>query len=97
MGFVYSQSRISPLHTPQLGGGHAVIEAQNSAVTGSQNSVPSPLSPQRKLRPPKRNMKHYKSVKLAGTVKEKYLYITVALAPFESNVFTHYSCCCGPL
>jgi len=29
--------------------------------------------------------------------KAGYLYITVALGPIESNVFTHYNCCWGSL
>jgi len=36
-------------------------------------------------------------VKLGGLLKEKYLYITVILGPFESKVLIHYNCCWGPL
>jgi len=43
------------------------------------------------------NMKHYKLVKLESTSKEKCLYITVTLGPFESKAFTHYNCCFGPI
>jgi len=31
---------------------------------------------------------------VGGPLKEKYFYITVALDPFESNVFTHYKYNC---
>jgi len=34
---------------------------------------------------------------LGGPLKEKCLCITVTLGPFQSKVFTHYSCCWGPL
>jgi len=30
-------------------------------------------------------------------LKEKCLYITITLGPFESRVFTHYNCCWRPL
>jgi len=95
----------APLHTPQLGGGHAVIEAQNSAVTGCQNSVPSPLSPQRKLRPPngiwsttnqwswralwKKNT--YTLQLLWPPLKVMFLHITAAVVgPFESKIAYWY-------
>jgi len=42
-------------------------------------------------------MKHSKSVKLVGPLKEKCLRITVALGPFEIKAFTHYHCCWWPL
>jgi len=43
-------------------------------------------------------MKHEKSVKLGGPLKEKCFYIAVALGvPIESNIFAHYNCCWGPL
>jgi len=36
-------------------------------------------------------------VKLGGSLKEKCLWFTVTLGPFESKVFTHFNCCWGPL
>jgi len=36
-------------------------------------------------------------VKLGGSLKGKCLSITVSSGPFESKVFAHYNCCCGPL
>jgi len=54
----YIQSRINRTPYPQFGGGYAVMGTQNSAVREAHNSVPSPLSPERKLRPPKWSMKH---------------------------------------
>jgi len=41
-------------------------------------------------------MKHYKSVKI-GSLKEKWLRITITLGPFASKLFKHYSCCRGSL
>jgi len=41
-------------------------------------------------------MKHWKSVKLGDPLKEKCLYITANLGPFESKVFAHCNCCWGP-
>jgi len=41
-------------------------------------------------------MKHWKSVKLGDSLKEKCLYIAVNLGPFESKLFAHCNCCWGP-
>jgi len=73
---IYSEP-YQPHPIPSNWGGHA--------VTGAQNSVPSSLNPQRNLRPSNRNMKHYKSMKLGGLLKEKCLYIAVALGPLEAG------------
>jgi len=86
-----------PYSIPPNWGGHAVTDAQNSAVAGAQNSVPSPLSPQRKLRPSKLKYEALELSEVEDFLKEKCLYITVNLVPFESKVFTHYNCCWGPL
>ena len=86
-----------PYSIPPNWGGDAVTEAQNSAVAGAQNSVPSPLSPQRKLRPSKLKYEALELSEVEDLLKEKCLYITVNLVPFESKVFTHYNCFLGPL
>jgi len=56
------------LHNLQLGG---------HAVTGAQNSVPSPLRPQRKLRIPK--------------LKYETLEVNEVGGPFERKLLIHYS------
>jgi len=54
------------------------------------------LAIQRKLRSPKlKNEAQKKLVKLGDPLKEKCLYITVTLGPFEIKVFTHCNCCWG--
>ena len=72
------------LHTLQLG--------RPTLSQGPKIQSRHHLAPQRKLRSPNWNMKHQKSVKLGGPLKEKCLCITVTLVPFESKVFTHYNC-----
>jgi len=89
MPYDYKQSHISRTPYSPIGG---------HVATGVQNSDPSPLSHRKRaLTPPNWNMKHWKSVKSGNPLKEKCLYITVNLAPFESKVFTHCSCYWGPL
>jgi len=40
-------------------------------------------------------MKHQKSVKLGGPLKEKYLYITVALGSFENIMYLNVTTAVG--
>jgi len=85
------------LHKPQLGGPRCRRGPKFSCRHRAQNSVPSPLSSQRKLRPSELKYEALEISEVGGPLKEKCLYITVTLGPFESKVFTHYNCCWGPL
>jgi len=89
MPYGYKQSRISRTPYPQLGGG--------MLPQGPKIQTPHHLATQKNFDPPNWNMKHWKSVKLGDHLKEKHLYITVNLGPFESKVFTHCNCCWEPL
>jgi len=63
---LWNESRAvsAALHTPQLGG---------HAVTGAQNSVPSPLSPKRKLRAPKLKYEALEIREVWGSCERKVL------------------------
>jgi len=80
------QSSIN-LHTPNWNWGGAY------AVIGAQNSVPSPLNPPKIASNPKLKYETVEISEVGSALKEKCLYITVILSPFESKTFTHYNCC----
>jgi len=89
------QSRISRTPYPP-NGGHAV-------TGGPKFQSRHYLASQRKLRSPNWNMKHYKSVKLGGPLKEKCITVTlmaryfhIFLGPFESKV-AHFALQLGPI
>jgi len=77
------------LHTTPIGGGHA--------VTGDQNSVPSPLSPKRMLRSPKLKYEALEINEIRGPFERKvlmlYSYFGVL---WEQGIYTLH-CCWGPL
>jgi len=82
-----SRAISAALHTPQLVGGLA---------GRPKIQTPHHLANQRKLQPsklPNLNMKHRKSMKLGHPLKEKCLYITGNLGPFEIKVLAHCNCC----
>jgi len=60
------------------------------SITGAQKSVPSSFSlPRESFARLNWNMKHYKSVKLGGALKQKCLYIAVTLRPFwKQDIYT---------
>jgi len=85
----FDQSHISRTPYPPTG---------ENAVTGAQNSVPSTLMPPKKASALQIEIWSTRNQwRWGGPLKEKCLYITATLAPFESKVFTRYNCCWGPL
>jgi len=55
------------------------------------------LNTQRRFQHPKLKNEALEISEVGGPSKEKRLYITVTLGPFESKVFTHCNCFCGLL
>jgi len=39
----------------------------------------------------------YETLEIIGVFLKEKFYITITSGPFESKVFTHCNCCCGPL
>jgi len=77
------------LHTPNWG--------EPTLSQGAQNSVPYPLSPQRKFQSPKLKYEALEISEVMWPFEIKVLRcITVTLGPFASKVFTHYSWKGGP-
>ena len=88
IGAIVPRAVSAALHTPNWCG---------HAVTETQNSVQSPLSHPKKASTPQTEKEALEISEVVGPLKEKCLYITVNLGPFERKVFTHCNCCWGPV
>jgi len=64
---------------------HSLPPIVGHAVTGPKIQSRHHLAPKESFDSPNWNMKHLKLVMLAGTLKEKCVYITVALGPVEPS------------
>jgi len=83
------QSRISRTPYPPIGG---------HAVSGTQTSVPSTLSPPKKSSNPKLKYEALEINEVGDHFERKELvHYTVILGLSESKIFTHYNCCWEPL
>jgi len=83
---VVSRAASAALHTPQLGG----MLSQGPKIQSSHHFAP------KKPSIPKLKYEALEISEVGGPLKEKYLYITVILGPFESKVLHITTAVAGP-